>query len=152
MLGTTIIASALATGDTMSHTIRTAAITSLGQTDELVSVRRRRGRHARSSSAGRTGIEYFDEDVVPVIEHELLLGHEDLVDGVAPAIIEPVAVQSLTTRQNEPRVTLFASSQARPRRVRRRSARHATASRSHLDDLRAGEVFLNADAADELQR
>src|SRR5215203_3873846 len=39
MLGTTIIASALVTGDTMSHTIRTAAITSLGQTDELVSVR-----------------------------------------------------------------------------------------------------------------
>ena len=39
MLGTTIIASALATGDTMSHTIRISAIESLGSTDELVSVR-----------------------------------------------------------------------------------------------------------------
>ena len=39
LLGTTIIASALASGDTMSHTIRSSAIESLGATDELVSVK-----------------------------------------------------------------------------------------------------------------
>src|SRR6266508_5907859 len=39
MLGTTIFAAALTTGDTMSATIRSSAITSLGSTDELVSVR-----------------------------------------------------------------------------------------------------------------
>src|SRR5919106_4628062 len=37
MLGTAIIAAALATGDTMSTTIRQTAIASLGHTDELVS-------------------------------------------------------------------------------------------------------------------
>src|SRR6476469_2664902 len=37
MLGTTIIAAALATGDTMSHTIRQTAVRSLGNTDEVVS-------------------------------------------------------------------------------------------------------------------
>src|SRR6478672_11394998 len=39
MLGTAIITAALATGDTMSHTIRSAAVSSLGQTDEVVAAR-----------------------------------------------------------------------------------------------------------------
>ena len=39
MLGTTIIASALASGDTMSHHDPLSAIQSLGSTDELISVR-----------------------------------------------------------------------------------------------------------------
>ena len=36
ILGTALFAAALATGDTMSHTIRSSAIKSLGYTDELV--------------------------------------------------------------------------------------------------------------------
>src|SRR5215207_2213183 len=149
MLGTTIIASALVTGDTMSHTIRTAAITSLGQTDELVSVR---GADVDTEVevGGTTGIEYFSEDVFPEIEYELLLGHEDLIDGVAPAIVEPLAVQSLTTRQSEPRVTLFASSQAHLGAFGE-IRRHSDGEPQYLNDLRRGEVFLNADAAEELQ-
>src|SRR5687767_2316932 len=39
MLGTTIIAAALATGDTMSKTIRSSTTASLGQADERISVR-----------------------------------------------------------------------------------------------------------------
>ena len=39
MLGTTIVATALTTGDTMSHTIRGTAVRTLGQTDELVSAK-----------------------------------------------------------------------------------------------------------------
>ena len=39
MLGTAIIAAALTTGDTMSHTIRGAAVTALGQTDEVVAAK-----------------------------------------------------------------------------------------------------------------
>src|SRR5918994_6710654 len=39
MLGPTIISSALVTGDTMSHTIRTSAVQALGATDVLVSVK-----------------------------------------------------------------------------------------------------------------
>ena len=149
MLGTTIIASALVTGDTMSHTIRTAAITSLGQTDELVSVR---GADVDTEVevGGTTGIEYFSEEVFPEIEYELLLGHEDLIDGVAPAIVEPLAVQSVTTRQSEPRVTLFASSQAHLGAFGE-IRRHSDGEPQYLNDLRRGEVFLNADAAEELQ-
>src|SRR4026209_2807736 len=39
MLGTTIIAAALATGDTMSHTIRSTAVQALGGTDEVVAAK-----------------------------------------------------------------------------------------------------------------
>src|SRR5512133_3242536 len=39
MLGTAIIAAALATGDTMSLTIRSAASDALGRTDEVVAVK-----------------------------------------------------------------------------------------------------------------
>ena len=149
MLGTAIIASALATGDTMSHTIRSSAIASLGQTDELVSVR---GAEVQGDIqlGSTTGVEYFSESIFPEVEYELLLGHEELIDGVAPAIVEPLAVQSVTTRQSEPRVTLFASSQphlAAFGEIRR----HSDGETLYLNDLRPGEVFLNADAAEELQ-
>src|SRR6266511_2770374 len=117
MLGTTIIAAALTSGDTMSATIRSSAITSLGSTDELVSVRG------------------ANVDVTMPL-------------GVATAIVEPVAVQDVTTRQNEPRVTLFASDGPA---LRAFSEIRGTSNRVvWLDDLGPGEVYLNADAADEL--
>jgi putative ABC transport system permease protein len=146
MLGTTIIASALASGDTMSHTIRLSAIQSLGSTDELISVR---GADVNTdvSLGEATGVDYFSEDAVPVITHELLRSKH--FDGVAPAIVEPVAMQNLTARQNEPRVTLFASSSPSLQafgQIRTQQGQVVT-----LDDLRAGEVYLNADAADDLE-
>jgi putative ABC transport system permease protein len=148
MLGTTIISSALVTGDTMSHTIRSSAVESLGATDELVSVR---GAEVDPmiQVGSTTGIEYFPERVLQEVEYELL-AKENLIDGVAPAIIEPLAVQNLASRQSEPRVTLFASSQphlAAFGNIRRRGDGEI----QYLNDLRPGEVFLNADAADDLQ-
>ena len=38
MLATTIIAAALATGDTVSHAMRSSVLTALGSTDEMVSM------------------------------------------------------------------------------------------------------------------
>ena len=148
MLGTTIISSALVTGDTMSHTIRSSAVESLGATDELVSVRGADVDPAIQVGS-TTGIEYFPQRVLQDVEYDLL-AYDDLIDGVAPAIVEPLAVQNLTTNQNEPRVTLFASSQphlAAFGDIRR----HGDGAVQYLNDLRRGEVYLNADAAEELQ-
>src|SRR5205823_692214 len=97
MLGTAIIAAALATGDSMSHTIRSAAITSLGQTDEIVSATGAQVNLAADSGAA-TGVRYFPERDFARIERSV--AGSALVDGVAPAIIEPVAVQDTTSRQN----------------------------------------------------
>jgi putative ABC transport system permease protein len=137
MLGTTIISSALTTGDTMSHTIRSSAVQALGSTDVLVSVR---GAEVdpQVQLGSTTGIEYFPEGVLQEVGYDLTR-HENLIDGVAPAIVESLAVQNLTTHQNEPRVTLFASSQSHLSAfgdIRR----HDDGDVQYLNDLAPGEV------------
>ena len=54
MLGTTIIAAALATGDTMSHTIRATATRQYGDTEEIVGGQRS-GRRHRGRAGSRDG-------------------------------------------------------------------------------------------------
>src|SRR5918993_1684843 len=110
MLGTTIISSALVTGDTMSHTIRSSAVEALGATDVLVSVKGAEVDPAVQLGS-TTGVEYFPEGVLQEVGYDLTR-HENLIDGVAPAIVESLAVQNIATRQSEPRVTLVASEQS----------------------------------------
>jgi putative ABC transport system permease protein len=145
MLGTTIIAAALTSGDTMSTTIRSSALTSLGATDEIVSVKGAKVT-VTEPLGDATGVDYFSEDVVPRLTHQLL--RTTHFDGVAPAIVEPVAVQDVTTRQNEPRVTLFASQSPALRAFS--EIRNVSGQVVWLDDLRPGEIYLNEDAADDL--
>jgi putative ABC transport system permease protein len=147
MLGTAIIAAALATGDTMGNTIRSAAITALGQTDEVVSAKGAQVSGATAEAAGQaTGVRYFPERYLVPVERAAL--GSGLVDAVTPAIVEPVAVQDVSSRQSEPRVTLFASD---PRRLEAFGTIEDTAGRTvTLADLSPGEVFLNAKAAEKL--
>src|SRR5438105_9156710 len=56
MLGTAIISAALATGDTMSQTIRSSALTALGQTDEMVAAKGVEA--ALAAESGATGARY----------------------------------------------------------------------------------------------
>jgi putative ABC transport system permease protein len=143
MLGTAIIAAALATGDTMSHTIRSSVLTSMGRTDEVVSVR---GTDVRAIAMGEaTQVAFFSEAIATSVRDIAL--ESPLVDAAAPAIIESVAVQDLTTRQNEPRVTLFASDEEALAGFGEIRANGRTVSLADLDE---GEVFLNADASREL--
>src|SRR4051794_12613803 len=60
MLGTAIIAAALATGDTMTQTIRSSAVSALGQTDELVSARGATA-NVEAESGSATGVRYFPQ-------------------------------------------------------------------------------------------
>lgn len=144
MLGTAIVAAALATGDTMSHTIRHQAVTAMGQTDELVAARGA-AQSATSDLGAATGTRYVDERAVGVVAARLR--GTGLADGVNGAIGEPIAVQSPRTRQNEPRVTLFAADPARMAGFGTIEGRDGAVT---LAQLRPGEVYLNADAADEL--
>jgi putative ABC transport system permease protein len=77
-----------------------------------------------------------------------LLDGSELVDGVAPVIIEPVAVQDRTSQQNEPRVTLFASDPAHMAGFG--EIKQVGGGAVSLADLSPGEVYLNDEAADEL--
>src|SRR5690348_4038806 len=106
MLATTIIASALTTGDTMNRTVRSAVIESLGRTDELVSARGTENDPAQQLGTS-SSVDYFPQSLVPAVERALR--GTGLVDGVAPAIVEPIAIQDATTRRTEARVSLFAT-------------------------------------------
>jgi putative ABC transport system permease protein len=146
MLGTTIIASALVTGDTMNRTVRSAVVESLGRTDELVATRGAETAEAMVAGQGTGQVEYLAEDQVPAIERALR--DTGLVDGVAPAIMEPIAVQDLSSRQTEARVGLFASDAAAMTGFGEiRGSDGATLS---LAALGADEVYLDEDAAEAL--
>ena len=143
MLGTAIVSAALVTGDTMSHTIRSSVVAALGETDEIVSVK---GTDVESVAVGdSTQVAYFNEAIAATVTDVALTS--PLVDGVAPAIVEAVAVQDLTSRRNEPRVTLFATD---PEAIRAFSPIRAGGEEVSLADLAAGELYLNRDAAEDL--
>jgi len=143
MLGTTIISAALATGDTMSHTIRSAATTSLGRTDEVVAARGV-GAALASGTAGTGGL-YFRQGFADVVLREVR--PSGLVDAIQPVIVSPIAVQNTDSRQTEPRVTLFATD---PKYMQGFGQIHSATGPVSLADLRPGEIYLNAKGADKL--
>jgi putative ABC transport system permease protein len=143
MLGTAIITAALATGDTMSHTIRSAAVSALGQTDEIVAAKGAETSLATASDA--TGARYFPASYARRVAGAT--NGSGLVDGVAPVIFEPIAVQDVTSRQSEPNVMLFASNPARLQGFGDIQADGKTVS---LAGLGPGQVYLNAKGADKL--
>ena len=146
MLGTTIVAAALTTGDTMSHTIRQTAIAEMGETDVVVSAQGTADDIPGDLGAA-TGSGYFGQDVVAQVAARL--DGTRLADGVNGAIIEQVALQATKSRQTEPSVVLYAPDPAR------------TAGFSpivgpggetlSLTELRPGEIYLNRKAAEELR-
>ena len=145
MLGTTIIAAALATGDTMNHTIRSTATRALGETDEVVSAK-----GAVEDIPGElgqaTGTGYFSATTVDRVR--AILANSNLADGVAGAIREDVAVQAPVQRQTEPSVSLFAPDSARMAGFA--PIRDVTGGEVTLAELRPGELYLNEKAADKL--
>jgi putative ABC transport system permease protein len=144
MLGTTIVAAALVTGDTMSHTIRTTAISALGESDEVVSAR-----GAVDDIPGElgmaSGVGWIPEDVVREVESAL---GPSLTDGVLGTVVDNVAIQAPRTRQTEPSVTLFAAEADRLDALAPITG--ADGRTLSLRELGAGEVYLNADAGEEL--
>jgi putative ABC transport system permease protein len=128
MLGTVIISAALATGDTMSQTIRSTALGALGQADEVVGAKGISSMFATES--GGTGMRYFPQSDAQRIAR----AGGNKVRFVYPVLVDSVAVLDVASRQSEPRVTLYAS----------------TPVGLPVGGLRPGQVVLNPMAADKL--
>jgi len=128
MLGTVIIGAALATGDTMSQTIRSTALGALGQADEVVGAKGISSMFATGS--GGTGMRYFPQSYT----RKIVRAGGGRVAFVYPSLVDSVATVDLRSRQSEPRVTLYAS----------------TAAGLPTGSLKPGEVVLNPKAADKL--
>ena len=146
MLGTMTIGSALGFGDIMANTVRTSVITSLGQTDEVVS--------ARASDApdvATLGNEAAVRYLTPGEAATVVAAARRIpsVDGAAAGISEPVAVRDVTSRRNEPQLTLFAMD---PTAMSGFGDVHREAGgTADLADLAPGETYLDAEAADALE-
>jgi putative ABC transport system permease protein len=145
MLATTIIASALGTGDTMGRTVRFTVLRSLGTQDEWVAVK-----SAKSTApvvvGGTTGANLFDQARFAAVDRALR--GTGLVDAIAPAIVDTVAIQDSTSRQTEPRIGLFAPD---PARIAGLATIKSDNGRTvALEDLAPGSVYLDRRAADKL--
>ena len=146
MLGTTIIAAALTTGDTMNNTIRATAVDALGETDETIAARGAVDDIPGALGAA-TGTGWLAEGTVDRVESAL--AGSGLVDGVTGAIVEQVAVQAPAQRQSEPSVVLFAADPARMDGFS--PIVGADGTNLSLGDLGPDEVYLNRKAAKELR-
>src|SRR6185503_11139469 len=144
MLGTTIVAAALVTGDTMSQTIRTTATQALGESDEVVSAK-----GAVDDIPGElgdaSGIRWFPETVAAQIESTL---GSKLADGVVNVIVDNIALRSPRTGQGEPGAMVFAADPAAMDGFS--PIVGSNGADVSLADLRSGEAYLNGDAAAEL--
>lgn len=144
MLGTAIICSALTTGDTMGRTVRSSVIDALGGSDENVTAKATTT-GGLMMEAGSASVQWFSQsDAADIAGAARSSG---AVDGVSPAIVLTIAVQDQTSRQNEPRVTLYAIDPAAQDAFTR--LRAGGSSRS-LSALGPNEVYLNDKAASDL--
>jgi putative ABC transport system permease protein len=146
MLGTTIIAAALTTGDTMSHTIRATSVATLGATDETIAPKGAADDIPGALGAA-TGTGWIEESAVARVESAA--AGSGLVDGVTGTIVEQVAVRAPAQGQQEPSVVLFAGDPARMDGFS--PIQGAAGSPVSLADLRPREVYLNTKAARELR-
>lgn len=145
MLGTAIIAAALVTGDTMSHTVRSTAVRALGATDEVVAAKGA-AEDIPGDLGAAVGTGYFPATVVEDIEKAAR--GTGVVDGVTGAILEVVAVQAPRSQRTEPSIVLFAPD---PDRLDGFAPIEDEAGTPvALGDLEPGQLLLNDRAAREL--
>jgi putative ABC transport system permease protein len=144
MLGTAIITASFATGDTMSSSIRSSAISALGRTDEVVGAKGLTASLAVGSAG--TGMRYFPQSNA---ERVAAAGRASgLVRAVAPVLVAGSGVQDVSRKQYEPNVTLFAGD---PATLRAFGTMRAAGKTVSLAQLGPNEVFLNAKLADALR-
>jgi putative ABC transport system permease protein len=144
MLATTIIAAALGTGDTMGRNVRSSVVQTLGVGDEWVTTA---GAKPNVNQPLATTAGMNDFTTGPAVRAIERVDRGD-VDAVVPALVRPVAIQDVTSRQTEPFVTLFA-----PDAARARALGPVTDARGRNRDLRhlpAGQVLLERHAASAL--
>lgn len=143
MLATTIISAAFGTGDTIRKTIRTEVLASLGNADEIISSQEEADIEVTGEAAG---LAYFPESYFGEVR-SALEGNSD-VDGVLPVIVERTGVQNLTTKQTEPRVTIFAPDPAQMDGFG--TIRSSTGGVVTIAGLSPTEVYVNEETAENL--
>jgi putative ABC transport system permease protein len=137
MLATVIFSASLATGDTLTHSVRVLALNSLGQVDETVAA-------AAPDPSGRPA--YFSTSTVDRVRAAL---NGVAVDGVAPAIRETVPLVSATSGLSEPTVDVLGLDESQLTGFDRPTTAGGQA--LSLSALAPGAVYLSAQLASRLE-
>ncbi len=114
-LSTTVLGSAMSTGDSMTHTVRALVSESLGPIDEVVVRGPARGANGSLTSAvtqpgfgqlAMAGFDYFDASQANQIAGNV--GDSHAIEATLPVIVEQVTAIRLDTHQAQALLTLLA--------------------------------------------
>src|SRR2546423_2303451 len=133
MLSTTLITSALGTGDTMTYSLRTGASGSLGRIDEIVT--NQAGSHISGGPAS-----YVPSTLVDRVRRRL--AGNAAAAGVTGAALETVSLTDQTSRQTKSRVQALGA----PTDLSSTFGALTTnaGSAAHIGDLGRNEVYINS--------
>ena len=154
MLSTTVVGTALGTGDTITHTLQTMVGESLGTVDEVVVMAPRRGRFVERLRAAvqpgigalaSTNLSFFPESDVELIR--AASGSSAMIAGIAPAIIEQHTVVHEARQQLQSGIALLAVPTPFPGAFGSLTPDEMAA----WQTLEADEVLINQAAADLFQ-
>lgn len=145
MLGTMIIGSALGFGDIMANTVRTTVINTWGNADERVSARSADAPDVATIGQASASRYLSEADAAQIVD---AARRSPLVDAAAPGISEVVSVRDVTSRHNEPQLTLFATDPAAMDGLGTISLE--SGGDVSLADLSPGEAYLDPEAAEGL--
>ncbi|HEY4684768.1 MAG TPA: FtsX-like permease family protein [Dehalococcoidia bacterium] len=147
MLSTVIIAAAFATGDTVDRSITSEAYTLLGSMDEVIQVRvGNEDEGFDDPSQGVVREESFSEASVSSLIETIASYPE--VDAVVPGYSDLAVAVNLEERLSSPLFTVLGLDPERSRELP--DIEDVRGGRLRLDDLAAGEIYVNESAAEEL--
>ncbi len=140
MLSTLIISSALGTGDTLNHSIRSDIVSSLGQIDEILTA-------TQGSSLGLTGSSpYFPEERLSTLRAQL--GDFDKIDAMIPMISERAPISNSAADQSVGLMNIVGIDPATLSVFG--PLQDSRGQDVDLAPLIDGQVFINESAAEEL--
>ena len=137
MLASLLFSASFSTGDTLTHSIRTSAVENLGLVDVVV-------RDETREATGRR--RYFDDGHFHRIKEELMAS--EVVDGVAPYIVEQMPVVAPSSGQSEPQVRVVGMDGQWMAGFGVLRAKDGT--ELPVEDLGPGDVYISTGASDKL--
>src|SRR3990170_3223064 len=147
MLSTVIISAAFATGDTVDRSITSEAYTILGSMDEVIQLRA--GNEDEGFGDPTEGVvreeSFSEESVAPLIE---TIAAYPEVDAVVPGYSDLAVAVNFEERLSSPLFTVLGLDPERSRDLP--DIEDVRGGRLRLDDLAAGEIYVNESAAEEL--
>ncbi len=138
MLSTLIISAAFATGDTVDHSITLEIRRSLGHVDELIQF--------ESNGDRPTSGVHIPESQFVALEEEV--ADDENIDGIAPVVLEEVAVLDRSTGQSSPTARFVGLDPMKLEGFP--DLKDLNGNALDLATLADGQVFINETLADEL--